>query len=302
MIKYSICILTYKRSELLENLLLSLEAQENIDKNEFEIIIVDNDESQSGKFVVEKHKIKFNSTYKIRYYSQPIKNLSKSRNLALEKSIGLYILFIDDDEYADKLWAYYLINGIIKYKADVAFGRLELSFSSEIPKLLRCRDYFYPKVLETGSDAKVFYSGNVIIKKSVLDELKIYFDEDFGITGGEDTHLFQRIKDSGKKLIFINEAIIYEFVPQSRGNIKYLVKRNFRSGNGYILRNINLYNNNFTYLFLLFVKSLIKILIYTVLLSLSFLSKKLLIKYILKTSAAFGELFAFFHIKIKMYK
>lgn len=302
MIKYSICILTFKRPKLLEKLLNSLELQEKIEKREFEIIIVDNDEYLSAKIIVEKHKTKFNSLYKIRYYNQPIKNLSVSRNLAVQKSIGSYILFIDDDEYADKLWAYSLIDGIINYEADVAFGKLELEFSSEVPQYMRCRDYFFPKNLETGSEAKFFYSGNVIIKKSIFEELRITFDEQFGLTGGEDSHLFQRFKDSGKKLIFVNEAIIYEYVPLERGNLKYLLKRNLRSGNGYILRNITLYKNNFTKLSKLFTKSLLKILIYSVFLLLFFFSTKLFFKYLLKTSSALGELLAFLKIKIEMYK
>lgn len=302
MIKYSICILTYKRPKLLEKLLKSLELQEKIDKNEFEIIIVDNDEYLGGKIIVERHKTKFNSLYKIRYYTQPVKNLSMSRNLALQESLGSYILFIDDDEYADKLWAYSLINGIINYEADVAFGRLELEFSSEVPEYIRCRDYFFPKNLETGSEAQIFYSGNVIIKKSIFEELRITFDEEFGLTGGEDSHLFQRFKDSGKKLIFINEAIIYEYVPLERGNLKYLLKRNLRSGNGYVLRNINLYKDNFIHLLILFVKSLMKILIYSFFLCFSFFSMKLFLKLIIKISSTLGELFAFFNIKIRMYK
>lgn len=110
---------------------------------------------------------------------------------------------------------------------------------------------------------------------------------------------------AGKKninIIFINEAIIYEYVPLERGNLKYLLKRNLRSGNGYILMNINLYKDNFIHLLILFVKSIMKILIYSFLLCLSFFSIKLFLKLIIKIYSTLGELFAFFNIKIRMYK
>lgn len=300
MIKYSICILTYKRPKLLEKLLDSLYLQEKINKSEFEIIVIDNDESQSAKIVVSSHKIN-NSYFSVRYYIQKKRNLSISRNLAINESKGYYILFIDDDEHADKFWAYELINSIYKYEADVVFGRLELSFDSVIPNYLKNRDFYFPKSLPSGSEAKVFYSGNVIIKKSILKELNLSFDEKYGLTGGEDSHLFQRIKEAGKKLIFTNEAVIYEFVPMNRGKLYYLLKRNFRSGNGYILRTIDLNSSNFILKIKLFTKTIVKLILYSFLILINLFIIKNLVRYILKFSSVLGELFAFFRFRLKMY-
>lgn len=301
MIKYTICILTYKRPELLKILLNSLELQENIDKGEFEIVVIDNDNDQSAKIIVEQHLKCFN-TYIIKYFVQPVKNLSISRNLAIDKSEGNYVLFIDDDEYADSQWAFNLIECISRYNADVVFGKLELSFETAIPNYLKNRDFYFPKSLPSGSHAKVFYSGNVIIKKSVLQELGFRFDEQYGLTGGEDSHLFQKIKDAGKTLIYTNEAIIFEYVPLSRGNLSYLLKRNFRSGNGYINRTLDLYQNDIDLILKLFIKSCLKLIFYLTFILFSFFNKKIFVKYIIKFSSVLGEVFAFFRFKLKMYK
>jgi len=50
---YSICIATYKRPELLEILLQSLSKQKLPESVEIEVIIVDNDKSESAKEAVD---------------------------------------------------------------------------------------------------------------------------------------------------------------------------------------------------------------------------------------------------------
>ena len=55
---YSICIATYQRPEILEKLLESLSKQKLPESVEIEVIIVDNDKSESAKEVVELAGIK----------------------------------------------------------------------------------------------------------------------------------------------------------------------------------------------------------------------------------------------------
>ena len=98
----SICVNTYKRPVLLKKLLLSFEEQELPQNTELEIIIVDNGPKQLGKKVAEEFKRRNN--LKINYFVQPIKNISLTRNVAVKNATGEYILFVDDDAYADKSW------------------------------------------------------------------------------------------------------------------------------------------------------------------------------------------------------
>ncbi len=297
---YSICILTFKRNELLSSLLDSLYAQEAINKENFEIIIVDNDINKSACDVYLLYERK--GDFKIRYFLQPIKNLSISRNLAIHKAYGEYIIFIDDDEIADKNWAMHLIECIEKHNADVVFGKLDLFFDKRVPKYLRHREFYFPPTQNTGDIARFYYTGNVIIRKSALNEIEGPFSIDYGITGGEDTHLFERLNNFGKKLIYCNEAIIWEYVPKERGNLKYLIKKNFRYGNGYIIRKLELYRENKYFIVKLSIKSLIKLPIFILMTVLSFYSRKLLIKNLIKSTATMGEIAAFTGYKIKLYQ
>ena len=55
---YSICIVTYRRPELLEKLLESLSKPKLPESVEIEVIIVDNEESEIAKEVVERAREK----------------------------------------------------------------------------------------------------------------------------------------------------------------------------------------------------------------------------------------------------
>jgi len=57
------------------------------------------------------------------------------------------------------------------------------------------------------------------------------FDPTYGLTGGEDAQLFDRLKRKGAKFIYCNEAWVSEYVPPSRTRVSYLVKRALRTGN-----------------------------------------------------------------------
>src|SRR5690606_7454807 len=56
------------------------------------------------------------------------------------------------------------------------------------------------------------------------------FDERYGLTGGEDTQLFERLRRSGAELRWSEEAVVYETVPASRVDRRWLVRRQYRRG------------------------------------------------------------------------
>jgi len=231
MIRYSICIATYKRSELLKKLLESLLIQKEIELNQVEIIIVDNDSAQSAKPVVETYVNKYPCD--IYYFIQPEKNISLTRNMALDKIKGEYVFFIDDDEYADEYWMVTHIENLIKYKADAAFGRVISYFSENTPGWIRDCMVYQRNTNPSGKEPANMNTGNCIVK-SELFLLKGYrLDKEYGLTGGSDYQLFTRILNDGYKLTSCYEAETFEYVPESRANIKWLVKRVARTGNNY---------------------------------------------------------------------
>jgi succinoglycan biosynthesis protein ExoM len=232
----SVCIATYRRPHFLEKLLLSLRNQRLPDAVAIEIIVVDNDLHKSAEPIIEKFKHISGCT--IYYYNQIIKNISLTRNLAVEKSSGNYILFIDDDEVASSQWVYHLLNTIEKFNADGVFGPILLEFNPSTPKWMQRRDLFYPEITYTGAKPEFMGTGNCIFKASLLKGMKEPFDIRYGITGGEDTHLFQKLENEGRHFVFCKEAVAIEYLPPSRTKVLYLFLRGLRGGNTHTRRTI----------------------------------------------------------------
>ena len=216
----SVCIATYKRSQLLRKLLDSILSQNLPDNIELQVVIVDNDVKKTAEHIVREYKNRANISFE--YFVQPEKNISLTRNVAVNKSKGEYLLFIDDDEEADKNWVASYIAALNKYHADGVFGPVFPSFHNRTPAWIREGDFFSRPNPPTGT--KVFFArtGNCIIKTELIKSEPGPFDPLYGITGGEDSHLFARLKNKGANFISCKEAIVFEFIPPERTTVKWL--------------------------------------------------------------------------------
>ena len=235
----SICIATFKRPQLLDNLLESLVMQRLPENVGLEIIVVDNDPEQSGKDIVSKYSN--TSHLHVYYYTQPVKNISITRNRAVEKTQGNYILFIDDDEVATQNWVILLLKTLEACEADGVFGPVVPKYNETTPTWIRKGPFFEETCIkkETGSEATSFWTGNCLVKASLLKALPGPFSIEFGLTGGEDTFLFEKLKARSAKFVYNAEAVVYEYVPPQRTNLTYLLKRSLRSGNAHTRRALN---------------------------------------------------------------
>lgn len=92
----TVCICTYKRVQLLENLLFALEVQRTDGLFSFSAVVVDNDGTESAGNMVGRagKEVK----YRIEYYVEPRQNIALARNRAVLNAEGDFIAMIDDDE------------------------------------------------------------------------------------------------------------------------------------------------------------------------------------------------------------
>ena len=65
---------------------------------------------------------------------------------------------------------------------------------------------------------------------SIVSEHGLFFSEEYIFMGGEDGDFFQKASDLGYKIVWNNEAIIYEDVPKARTQITYLLKKSYYNG------------------------------------------------------------------------
>lgn len=233
----TVAICTYNRPLLLQKCIESVLIQ-NTDY-EYEIIVVDNDSRKTAQEIVEKYE------ERVQYYFQPLKGLSFARNMAVSKATGEFVLFIDDDEYADRNWLTNMINCQKKYSADVVLGKVIYEIPEYFPSYIKKSSFFIRKNIVTGQEAKINegYTGNTLVNRKLFDLRIPSFLEKFNHTGGEDSDFFNFLLSKQAKIIFSNEAVIYETQDSKRLKVSWFFKRGYRSGYNYASHILK--NNNF---------------------------------------------------------
>lgn len=223
----SVCIPTFRRPSQLKRLLESLENQELPSYCTFEIVVVDNDINRSAMKVCKEFRQ--TSNLDLCYLVESEQNIALVRNLSITQAAGEWVAFIDDDEMVEPVWLSKLISTQMETGADAVLGPVLPVFSQSASKWIKMGKFLErPRQKTKSLITKDTRSGNVLIKKKLFETFQ--FDLDFGLTGGEDTELFQRILQSGAKFVWCDEAIVKEWVPQERCNVQWILRRGFNGG------------------------------------------------------------------------
>jgi succinoglycan biosynthesis protein ExoM len=228
----SVCICTYKRAGLLQRLLERLQFQETAGTFTYSAVVADNDQSRSAESLVASlsHRLPF----QIVYCSEPIKNIALVRNKALENACGDFIAFIDDDEFPAENWLRTLLQTCESHSASGVLGPVRPHFDETPPNWLVKGRFCERPEHPTGTvmDWSKCRTGNVLFRRSILNDVNEPFRKEFG-TGGEDQDFFRRMGENGFKFVWCNQAVAYETVPPSRWTRSYLMKRALlRGSNG----------------------------------------------------------------------
>ncbi|HEX2095675.1 MAG TPA: glycosyltransferase family 2 protein, partial [Longimicrobiaceae bacterium] len=164
---------------------------------------------------------------------EPRRGVSSARNRAVAAARGWadFIAFIDDDEVPEPVWLDELLRVQSEYDADVVAGPVLQRFEGEVPSWVRRGRFFETRRHPTGFPREDPGAGNVLIRTAVLAGMDEPFDERFSLTGGEDTHLFLRLAWSGRRMVWADEALAYEWTPPTRTRARWILRRVYRSAN-----------------------------------------------------------------------
>jgi glucosyl-dolichyl phosphate glucuronosyltransferase len=126
----SIVVPTYNREKLLDSLLYSICIQ-SIDKSEYEVIVVDNNSTDSTKNVVERYVSEFKN---IKYINEVVQGNPSARNKGLKDTTGKYVAYVDDDCKFPDTWLSEAKNIIEEFSPAVFGGPLYPFYTNEKPK------------------------------------------------------------------------------------------------------------------------------------------------------------------------
>jgi succinoglycan biosynthesis protein ExoM len=220
----SVCICTYRRNQMLENLLRTIALQETGGLFDYSIVVIDNDAKGPAEETVRK--IKERLSLEITYAIEPTNTIPAARNHALRLAKGNYIGIIDDDEFAPSNWLLTMYRAIKSFDVDGALGPVFPFFEKYPPAWLVKSELCERPVIRTGTlltwdDTR---TGNVLLKKDVFDKNNLCFDLNCK-TSGSDKEFFREAMDLGCRFVAVEEAPVYEVVPPDRQTKNYYVRR-----------------------------------------------------------------------------
>lgn len=284
----SVCICTFRRPDLLAELLNALSEQVTQGQFVFSIVVIDNDYRQTAEAVV----LRAMSPVQVTYDVEPIQNISLARNKAVQRARGNFIAFIDDDEIPLNTWLLNLHTALYQFNADGVLGPVLPRFKVRPPMwVLRGRFYERP-TYHTGFiiDWRKGRTGNILLKKEIFSATRELFDPKFG-SGAEDQDFIRRMIKRGYLFIWCNEARAYEYVPPIRWKRAFLIKRALLRGK------VSLNHSDIVLPILL--KAFFAIPIYTMALPLLILlGHHIFMKYLIKDFDHIGRLLSFLGLDV----
>lgn len=244
----SICVATYKRPNKLRVLLEGLNQLtfKTIECPEIEVVVVDNDVIGVAEEVCEKLKPSFRWTLKTGVESERGITFARNKTMEMASPDADFIAIIDDDEYPEPSWLEELLLVQEKYGAPIVTGPVIPRFeNSEVPKWIVRGGFFEPVRYPTGKVRPVAYTNNVLVKADILRDLDPVFDNRFAILGGSDCFLFLNLHKAGHEIVWADDSIVYDSIPSSRTNLKWILFRSYRQPSSYSSTEKELYPSFF---------------------------------------------------------
>ena len=229
-----VTVCTRQRPRMLQSCLHSLAHQSVPDHVSFSIVVVENNESDACRTMVEKLAAQA-GTPSLTYAHEPRIGIPIARNrtldLALEQDAD-WIAFIDDDEVADPHWIANLMQAAQTHKADVLQGRVEWSDEgSGLGRLIRdIRESKSQARGPTGTRLDMAATNCTMMRASIarIDGWGLRFNEAMRFSGGSDSEFFSRAATRGAVICWVEEAVVQETMPVERLTLRYQLQRERR--------------------------------------------------------------------------
>ena len=234
--RVAICALTFRRPHGLTRLLTELEALDVDDATSVTIIIVDNDADASARDAVGAHAE--SSRFNVRYVHEPTRGISSARNAAVRTALegdADAICFLDDDEWPDRTWLTEFLDTAERTGADVVTGPVFAEFETPPPQWVLDGGFFDRRRHRHEEPIRYATTSTVLIRASALRTRPAPLDTEpfdlaFGLSGGEDTHLFAQMRDAGCTIVWCDHAHVSELIPASKVRTGWMLRREYRRG------------------------------------------------------------------------
>jgi succinoglycan biosynthesis protein ExoM len=193
------------------------------------LIVIENDDQAYSRHMVESLAVEL-AAPPVHYHHEPRPGIPIARNRALALALQHdpdWIGFIDDDEVASPDWIRHFAEAAASVTCDVLQGPVEYRYAPGTPAWMPLPSRKYRA---TGRPLRTAATSNTFMRARLArpDGLGLRFSEAMRFTGGSDNEYFYRAADQGARICWMNEAVVYENVPEHRTTVRWQLARSRR--------------------------------------------------------------------------
>jgi glycosyltransferase involved in cell wall biosynthesis len=104
MVDFTVAIRTYNGEQNLPILLERLRSQVGTEAINWEVVIVDNNSTDRTASVIEQYQANWPAQFPLNYFFEPEQGAAIARRRAIYEAQGVFIAFLDDDNYPSESW------------------------------------------------------------------------------------------------------------------------------------------------------------------------------------------------------
>ncbi|MEX2594826.1 MAG: glycosyltransferase [Anditalea sp.] len=212
----SIIIPHYNNGQRLQEVLEAISYQ-NFDKDSFEVLVVDNQSSESLDFIDEYPFVK------LLHENQFLNSPYSARNRGIENARGSILAFLDSTCKPSENWLKEGVKEILD-GADITSGNIQFTFTLK-PGITELYDSIFHVNAQSSARNGFVLGGNFFIRSSLFQDLGIYPE---GQRTSGDYLFSNKVVRKGYKLTFCPTAIVYY---PARGG-KFILKKTWRISKG----------------------------------------------------------------------
>lgn len=220
----SVIICTYNREKYIRPLLESIAAND-LDKHQYEIVLVDNNCTDNTHLVCEQFAAD-HPDVTFRYVIENEQGLSAARNCGICKARGNLIVYIDDDAFVDTHYLSDYVNWFARHPETMAAGgpiepyyeqdEEPVWMTSYTKALLTAWMNYGDKVREYPK-GRYPGGGNSAYRKEVFEKVGLYNTalgrKGGNLMGSEEKDIFAKMHKSGMQVLYLPWPILHHSIP-----------------------------------------------------------------------------------------
>lgn len=226
----TVAICTFNRCESLARTLDSIIEAACPVEDELEILVINNNSNDQTSKVIHRFSGKDG---RVKEVFEGRQGVAHARNTAIDKAVGEYLVFTDDDVIVDKSWVANMIRVIKEERPACVGGKVLPMWEDEPPDwlghelfpMLALLDFHASRVR---LDIPKVYSNNMCLHRETAIRFR-KFRTDRGRLGrqlasGEDTEFVQRLIRNGEKVLYDPAPFVWHRIEKNRMKKSYFRK------------------------------------------------------------------------------